>query len=280
MHNVVSSSFTVGSTQGVQIAGHDFGGDGPLLVLAHATGFHGMVWTPLAKLLSDRFHCVSFDFRGHGKSRLVDGADLAWRSFGDDLIAVIDHLSPDQPVRVAGHSMGGAAIAFAASKHPERFVSAWAFEPILYRRVENRPPSPISEGARKRRADFASRDEAFANYKAKPPLNLLTDEALRCYVDHGFDDTEDGITISCRPETEAQVYENASCGGDEAAVAMTVRFGLAAGSDGRGPGDLARDVAPRADHLTLIETDLTHFGPLENPEFVAEEIRRWFAADD
>ena len=39
---------TVPSTDGVTLAVHDLGGDGPPLLLCHATGFHGRVWTALA----------------------------------------------------------------------------------------------------------------------------------------------------------------------------------------------------------------------------------------
>ncbi|MBA2436887.1 MAG: alpha/beta hydrolase, partial [Acidimicrobiia bacterium] len=38
----------VTTTDGVDIAVHDLGGRGRPLVLAHATGLHGLVWQPLA----------------------------------------------------------------------------------------------------------------------------------------------------------------------------------------------------------------------------------------
>ena len=64
--------FTIGprvrTSDGVGIATYDLGGAGPTLLLAHATGFHGLVWLPLADHLRRRFHCQSFDLRGHGRS--------------------------------------------------------------------------------------------------------------------------------------------------------------------------------------------------------------------
>ena len=47
---------------------HDLGGDGPALLMAHATGFCGAVLTPLADHLAARFHCFTFDARGHGET--------------------------------------------------------------------------------------------------------------------------------------------------------------------------------------------------------------------
>ena len=64
----------VTSPDGVRLAVHDLGGDGPPLLLSHATGFHGHVFAPLAAALSARFHCWAIDYRGHGSSeRPTDG---------------------------------------------------------------------------------------------------------------------------------------------------------------------------------------------------------------
>ena len=35
---------TIPSTDGVQVAVHDYGGDGPPIIFCHATGFHGRYW--------------------------------------------------------------------------------------------------------------------------------------------------------------------------------------------------------------------------------------------
>ena len=37
----------VATSRGDEIAVHDFGGDGPSLILLHANGFHGLVFQPL-----------------------------------------------------------------------------------------------------------------------------------------------------------------------------------------------------------------------------------------
>ncbi len=261
---------------------HDFGGsdanaDRPLLVIAHATGFHGLMYRPLAERLSDSFHCVSFDFRAHGKSTLPDTASLDWHRITDDLFAVMDHFSPDEPVRVLGHSLGGACIALGTVRHPERFERVWAFEPILLPYQDVSEPSPLAEGARRRRPVFRSRGEARANYASKPPLSILSPEVMDLYVEHGFDDLEDGsVRLACLPEHEAAVFENAFSGSLDAAVNTAVAYGVGVGNDGGMPGQAARAAAAQGDHLTAIEMDLTHFGPLQDPDAVATEIRSWF----
>jgi pimeloyl-ACP methyl ester carboxylesterase len=58
----------VTSSDGLHVAVHDLGGDGPPLLLSHATGFNGPVFAPLAHALAGRFHCWAMDHRGHGSS--------------------------------------------------------------------------------------------------------------------------------------------------------------------------------------------------------------------
>ena len=133
---------TVASTDGVEVASYDFGGDGPLLMVCHATGFCGGMYEPIARHLTDRFHCVGLDFRGHGRSERPDGVSMAWSGMGHDLLAVIDDArskrgeSDDTPVLAIGHSMGGASIVLAELLRPGTIAKAWALEPILFPRPE------------------------------------------------------------------------------------------------------------------------------------------------
>ncbi|MEA2716219.1 MAG: hypothetical protein QOI99_536, partial [Actinomycetota bacterium] len=62
----------------MEVAVHDLGGDGPPLVLVHATGFCGGVLRPLAAGLGGSFHAWAVDVRGHGASVTPDGLDFGW----------------------------------------------------------------------------------------------------------------------------------------------------------------------------------------------------------
>jgi len=86
------------------VAAWDLGGDGPPVLMAHATGFHGLVWRPMASALTG-FHCYSFDERGHGDSSRPPGHSYDWTGFADDTLAVVDGLGLERPV-VVGHSLG------------------------------------------------------------------------------------------------------------------------------------------------------------------------------
>ncbi len=267
---------------------HDLGGVGPTLVFAHATGFHGRVWEPLAAELAEDFHCVAIDFSGHGDTPLPTPSDAGvdWRIFGDDVVATLDTLPATGPVFGVGHSMGGAALTMAERTRPGSFASLYLFEPIIFPKRDlgegaaGPAVNPLALGARKRREVFDSRQEAHDNYAGKPPLNALHPDALRAYVEHGFADLPDGtVRLKCRGADESAIYMSSTTHDaydhlDEVACPVTV----AGGVDGGAPAINAQAVADAAPVGRFETIDgVGHFGPLEDPARLADHIRAAFA---
>jgi pimeloyl-ACP methyl ester carboxylesterase len=264
---------------GLTIALHDLGGEGGPLLLAHATGFHGIAWRPFAAELADAWHSWAIDFKGHGDSPLPAGYQISWERFGDDVLAAVDAIGGG-PLVAAGHSKGGAALLTAEERRPGTFAGLWLYEPIVVPPFGERPAgeNPLAAGAARRRAGFASRDEAVANYAGKPPLNVLRPDALEAYVEHGFADVAGGgITLKCRPEVEAAVYAAGP------AASTWERLGdvrcpvvIAAGGDGP-PAMMAPAIAERLpDGRLATYPDLGHFGPLQDPARLAADAREFF----
>jgi pimeloyl-ACP methyl ester carboxylesterase len=277
------SGTPIASTDGVTVSLHDLGGDGPLLLLAHATGFHGRVWGPCASHLRDR-HCVAPDLRGHGDSVVPDGIGFAWAGFADDILAVVDHLGGG-PMIAAGHSKGGASLLLAEQRRPGTFTGLYLYEPIVFppdlaamqRGEGGEPANPLAAGARRRRPTFDSFDAAFENFAGKAPFDALDPEVLRAYVAGGFRQQEDGtVTLKCRPEDEAQVYEMGSEHDayehlGEVRCPVTVGFGEEAPFS---PATFARRIVERLPDGALDpHPELGHFGPLEDPAAIASSIR-------
>ena len=96
-------------------------GDGTALVLAHGMGGNHASWFNQVPFFSRWFKVVTFDHRGFGNSRdLEGGADRS--RFADDLKDLFDELGIANAVLVA-QSMGGGTCASFAVRHPEK-VSA------------------------------------------------------------------------------------------------------------------------------------------------------------
>ena len=263
------------------IAIHDFGGEGPDLVFAHATGFHGLAWAPMAERLATDFHCVAFDERGHGCSDVPPDDDFSWNSFTDDLLTVIDGFPLRAPLHGIGHSCGGALLLLAEQRRPGLFRSLYVYEPIVFPDDGSfiGPPgggNPLADGARKRREIFESADAAYDDYASKPPLEVLDPDALRAYVDHGFEKLADGtVRLRCRGESEARTYEMSRehSGWDhlgEVACPVTV----ACGNETFGPAAMAPRIVDRLPNGRLEKFDhLGHFGPLQDPVALAAAAR-------
>jgi pimeloyl-ACP methyl ester carboxylesterase len=268
------------SSDDVEVAAYDLGGDGPPLLFSHATGFHGHVWAPLAECLADRFHCYTFDTRGHGRSTRPS-TGFAWRGFAADALAAADAFELTTPFAV-GHSAGAAALLMAEEDRHGAFAALYCFEPIVLPVPDPPGPqeNPLSEGARRRRAVFPSRQDAYENYASKPPLDVLDERALRAYVEHGFEDRPDGtVTLRCRPEDEAEVYRmgfehDAFARFREVRCPVMVACGET--TDAIGPDTVAKQAAALPEGRSEILPGLGHFGPLEDPEAVAEHIAAAF----
>src|SRR5713226_5309386 len=95
----------------------DYGGTGrqPLL-LVHGGSAHAHWWDFVAPALTDRFHVLALDLRGHGDSAWTADWAYGTRHYVADLEAVICSWSLGAPVLV-GHSMGGHTLMVYASQH-------------------------------------------------------------------------------------------------------------------------------------------------------------------
>ncbi len=277
----VPSPKVINTPAGVRIATYAWGGSGAPVLLSHPTGFHGRIWAPVASLLVDAGRCVySFDFRGHGDSDpSPDG--YAWRNFAADVAAVADHfeIAARDDLIAAGHSKGAASILLAELNLPGTFRNIWAYEPIMFPLGPSPfPPGsdPLASGARRRRNEWASTEEAFAAYRSKPPLKVMTDESLRAYVEYGMRDRGDGVwVLKCDPANEAATYEGGAANG------IFERLGEINATVHLAVGETTDAITPK--FAALIESKLSntslgvwegrgHFGPQEDPRRCADVI--------
>lgn len=269
-------SVTFTGPDGQRVSVHHLGGRGEPLLVAHAAGFCGGAYQPLADELTSRFEVWALDLRGHGDSPAPDGGDFAWDGMARDVRTAVAGLDRG-PMAFVGHSLGGASGMRAEALWPGTLTGVYVYEPAVL------PPLETIEGiaetsammaamTRQRRAAWSSREEAVARLGARPPYAAICPAALRAYVRHGTRNG-DGPTVwlKCDPEHEARVYE--------APAKITVeqiagiRVPVLVGMGERDPG-LPSSAAPlitAAVPGARVESypGLGHFGPLEDPALVA-----------
>jgi pimeloyl-ACP methyl ester carboxylesterase len=228
----------------------------------------------MAPALADHFSVWSIDQRGHGSSGKAPGR-YDWPLFVDDLFAVLEALSQDGLTgwRGVGHSLGGAVLLLAEERQPGTFLDQCCYEPVVM------PAAPVpvgftgrnsmSEQARRRRARFASLEEARQNFASKPPMNRFDPAALDAYVTYGFvDEPGGGVTLACTGEDEASIYEGAPANRAWDALSdVRPPVTLLGGGDPHDPvSRFLEDIARRLPRGSAIRMPgLSHFGPFEDP---------------
>lgn len=188
------------------------------LVFLHATGFNARTYRTLLAPLGDRFHVVALDLRGHGASTLPTDPrnHPSWRVYADDIAAVLNTF--DQPVVLAGHSMGATTALLTAERAPGHVRSLVMLDPVIMTRRQAaflRLPGawrlamkhPWAVAALKRRDRFPSKDDAFKAYHGRGSFRGWPDETLRGYVEGGFRPTAEGdVELTCARDWEAANY--------------------------------------------------------------------------
>jgi len=109
----------IAQINGQRIFFTDTGGDGPAIVFSHGLLMDHEMFAPQVAALSDRYRCISWDERGHGKTAGETLPPFSYYDSADDLAALLDHLGVEKAV-LAGMSQGGYLSLRCALTHPER----------------------------------------------------------------------------------------------------------------------------------------------------------------
>src|SRR5262245_55938374 len=208
--------------RGLELALVDWGGAGPLALLAHANGFCADVLGVIAERLRAHYRVIGWDARGHGDSeKPAPPEPYGWSEFALDASAVVAGvLREEGETRVAlavGHSFGGTCLLNAAAREPARFGRLALLDPGIVPPPADFPnadpmargPNYAAEIARKRTHVFASRDALRARWREKGTFADWDPRAMELYLTHGFFDRPDGqIELKCPGAVEAAVYES------------------------------------------------------------------------
>ncbi|RMF60872.1 MAG: alpha/beta hydrolase [Calditrichaeota bacterium] len=112
-----------------EIAGPD---TGKTVVLVHGFSVPAYIWEPTFSALADSgFSVVSFDLFGRGYSDRPD-TEYTIEFFSQQLAALLKALHIEEPVYLAGLSMGGPIVATFTNRHPEMVAKLVLVDPMVF----------------------------------------------------------------------------------------------------------------------------------------------------
>ncbi len=271
----------------IELAALHWPGEGPPILLLHATGFHSHCWRQVVGHLPGR-DVYALDLRYHGRSG-ASGA-VSWLTMANDVALFIEAMGLQDIVGV-GHSIGGYLIATVAANDPDRFRHLVLIDPVIcspQRYVHFNSGGggfrPEDHPVARRKNAWQDAHQMYERFLDRPPFDTWNPRVLRDYCDYGLEsDAQDGVyRLACDPLHESSVY--AAQAGNEvildrlAEITTPVTLLRAPpGADGE-PHDFTHSPTwealgqnlPRCEEVYL--EDLNHFMPMQRPELVAQYI--------
>lgn len=103
-----TETFVVDRPDGARLHGEIYGSaQKPTLLLTHGWSLDSSAWLYIRDSLASRYRVVVWDLPGLGKSRGPSNNDYSLEKLANDLNAVLEHVSPNGPAILIGHSIGG-----------------------------------------------------------------------------------------------------------------------------------------------------------------------------
>ena len=187
--------------------------DNPLLVLVHGGRDQKRSWDWVARPLSETYHVIAHDLRGHGQSEHVCDGDYGVMDHVYDLANLIAHLGeryPDRTEKITliGHSLGGNIVIRYTGIYPKSVKQLVA--------IEGLGPSPKMQQERaniplqKKLTDWVSRRQMLSGRSARIMSDYneaesrmqtahshLSPEQIAHLTEHGIKENTDGTVSWC-----------------------------------------------------------------------------------
>jgi lipase len=187
-----------------------YDGDGPDIILLHATGFMPWLWHPIAKRIAGSGRIIAPYLCDHRQAEPEAGG-LSWLTLAKDLCDLCTSLDIEKPL-LAGHSMGATIMTIANAIYGSPAAKMVMIEPIylpdqIYATDLSVEQHPLASKSIKRRNGWKDKDEALAYLGSKPLFASWDNEALELYLKYGMvpGDTG-GLTLACSPRREAALF--------------------------------------------------------------------------
>ena len=258
-------------------------GDGPDLVLLHATGFNSWLWHPLARELTPYFNIYAPYFCDHRFAEPEDGG-LSWKILAEDLYQYCCELQLSRPF-VAGHSMGATVITLCAAGHkvtPEKMI---LIEPIflpegIYSANLTVEQHPLASKSIKRKSRWESHPDAKDYLQSKSLFKNWDSEMIDLYIKHGMSCSDSGsLQLSCSPRREASLFMGSVVENPWpllSEISCPVLIGEGENSNKRSYIDLKKAAASCSSGSYTEVKGAGHLVPMEKPREVIEIFKNFF----
>ncbi|MGH8638811.1 MAG: alpha/beta fold hydrolase [Burkholderiales bacterium] len=189
---------------GVKLHYLDYGvaGRRPMLCV-HGAAAHAHWFDFVAPGLTPNHHVRSLDLRGHGDSAWAEQHTYDFKTYAEDVNAVVEKLDLRDFVLV-GHSMGGMVSLLYAATFPGRVGRLVVVDSIMLMPME-RITQMRAFGAT-RPSTYASQEELVARYRLSPPeTHIAAPEIIRHMALHSGRKDSDG---RWQHKADRRVYAN------------------------------------------------------------------------
>ncbi len=258
-------------------------GEGPPLVLLHATGFFPWLWHPIARELSRDYSVIAPQLWGH-RDADPDKGGLAWPVLAKDLAVLLKKLGISRPL-VVGHSMGGTVTVLANTLFGVDSAGMVLVEPIflpdeVYKIRIRVDQHPLAGKAIKRRNLWKDKDEARQYMESKSFFASWDKEMLDLYLEHGLvNNPAGGLVLACSPRVETSLFMGSSWKNpwpllEKVTGPVLVVEGQT--SDNRTFIDYKKATALFADGKYHCVEQAGHVAPMEKPGQTLDLIRNFF----
>jgi pimeloyl-ACP methyl ester carboxylesterase len=260
-----------------------YDGQGPTLIMLHATGFLPWLWHPIARALSPACRVIAPYFCDHRESDPEKGG-LDWMILARDFAAFCKGLNIEAPYLV-GHSMGATVLTIAAAQYELASAGMVLIEPIFlpqdfYRTRIRVQDHPLAAKSIKRRNSWQDEPEALGYLKSRTLFKKWDAEMLSLYVRYGMKRNEEiGLELACSPKKEAALF----MGGIRydpwpllPQVPCPVLVLEGEHSENRSFIDLQKAVSLFPNAVYRLVRDAGHLIPMEKPAEITDAIREFF----
>lgn len=259
-------------------------GDGPAVIMLHATGFLPWLWHPIARELGGTYRVIAPYFCDHRAFDPEEGG-LSWLVIAEDLAVFMRRLDLEDPL-VVGHSMGATVACIAEALHGPIASRMALIEPIFlpsqfYEVDLTVEQHPLASKSIRRRNRWESEEEARDYLSGKPLFMRWDREMLDLYLRHGMTEAEgDALELSCHPRREAALFMGGMAV-DPWTLLEKISCPVLLIEGGESENRLVIDLRRAASIMSAAELRTVdgagHLVPMEKPREVLELLREFFA---